>query len=540
MAKTPSFLDPNYFGDDPQDQIYVRPNAATRAALDRPLDVSVTRRLWQQGRGKPRNLNARVQRGPSITAPEPNKFEDIYNSIGQLASRIMPTGGDTRTTYQRGADYGQNIASALNWAPVSPHGLERAFLHGIQQLSGDRPQGVDTEDYINLFAPGAGYAIGAAAPLVARGAARVSRDYLDDMFSRGAGYLRHTDEMPVDPDYVEGIFSVRPPADLAVPRLTGPAPDVADLAVPRLPPLAVKPYADPPSSSIADWQWRPFEDVQADLGDLSAISPEATEFGRFMQEKNLQAQSGIDPRDLLKAYGITRSSIQRQARSLAKSQEGGLDLGHLGLDMVRPEGAFSEWLGTDAGQAYLDAAQRGQVRPDALDDLKVKFRPFGFQNTLADNLAWAAENLPQEAPRVSDLIIAAPGDANSIADYRAFIRDKVYGVAAPKAGFVGSLLGRGDLPTLDAREIVLNTGRPTEEATSYLSRRKNLGGVEGVDRLASRLAALKLAIPDDLAPYYQHLAHHSVWDKASNEATTHADLMNAMRNYRDGGSVRRR
>jgi hypothetical protein len=217
MAKTPSFLDQLYFGQQPQ----------------APLDISVTRRLERQGRGKRRNLNARVPRGPSISAPEPNKFEDIYNSIGQLASRVMPTGGDTRTTYQRGADYGQNIASALNFAPVSPHGLERAFLHGIQQLSGDRPQGVDTEDYINLFAPGAGYAIGAAAPLVRR----------IPGVDRALNYLRHTDEMPVDPDYIEGAFSVRPPADLAVPRLTGPAPDVAELAVPRLtgpaPPLAL-------------------------------------------------------------------------------------------------------------------------------------------------------------------------------------------------------------------------------------------------------------------------------------------------------------
>ena len=239
MAKKPSFLNQLYFGQQPE----------------APLRVSVADEIMRQGRGKRRNLNARVPRGPSISAPEPNKFEDIYNSVGQLASHIMPTGGDTRTTYQRGADYGQNIASALNFAPVSPHGLERGLMHGMQQMSGDRPEGLSDEDYISLLTPGAGYAIDVAAPLVARGAARVSRDYLDDMFSRGAGYLRHTDELPVDPDYVEGMFSVRPP--FAVPRLTGPAPAVAELAVPRLtgparapalpapgpglPPLAAKP-----------------------------------------------------------------------------------------------------------------------------------------------------------------------------------------------------------------------------------------------------------------------------------------------------------
>lgn len=233
MAKKPSFLDQLYFGQQPE----------------APLRVSVADEIMRQGRGKRRNLNARVPRGPSISAPEPNKFEDIYNSIGQLASRVMPTGGDTRTTYQRGADYGQNIASALNWAPVSPHGLERGLMHGMQQLSGDRPEGLSAEDYISLLTPGAGYAIDAAAPLVRR----------IPGVDRALNYLRHTDEMPVDPDYVEGMFSVRPPAaaELAVPRLTGPAPAVAELAVPRLtgpaqalalpapgpglPPLAAKP-----------------------------------------------------------------------------------------------------------------------------------------------------------------------------------------------------------------------------------------------------------------------------------------------------------
>jgi hypothetical protein len=296
-------------------------------------------------------------------------------------------------------------------------------------------------------------------------------------------------------------------------------------------------YVDPPSNAIADWDWRALEDVRQDLGDLSAVSPEAIEFGRFMQEKNQQAMRGMEPRDLLKAYGITRSSIQRQARPLATAERGGLELGQLNLDMVRPEGAFSEWLGTPAGQAYLDAAQRGQVRTDALEDLQAKFSPFGFQNKLAEDLEWAAQNLPQESSRMSDLLISTPGEAGGIADYRDFIRDKVRGVAAPKAGFVGSMLGRGDLPTFDARQIILNTGRPTEEATSYLSRRKGAGGIEAVDRLASRLSALGLEIPPDLAPYYQHLAHHSVWDKASDEATTHADLMNAMRNYYAGGAV---
>jgi hypothetical protein len=43
--------------------------------------------------------------------------------------------------------------------------------------------------------------------------------------------------------------------------------------------------------------------------------------------------------------------------------------------------------------------------------------------------------------------------------------------------------------------------------------------------------------PEMLKPYYQHLAHHTVWDKAGNEETTHEDVMNAMRHAATGGAI---
>lgn len=310
-----------------------------------------------------------------------------------------------------------------------------------------------------------------------------------------------------------------------------------------LPPLRVAKinrYEDPASDVVGDWNWRPLSDVYSDLGGISELPPQVLPFGQFMLEKAAQAEgAGLDPRDLLKAYGITRSSIQRQARPLATAERGGLNLEHLGLDEVRPEGAFAEWLGTDAGQAYLDAAQRGQVREDAIADLQTKFAPFGFQNTLADDLAWGAQNLPQYAPQISDMIAAAKaGDVEGLGDpalWTDFIRDKVRGVDAAKAGFVGSMLGRGDLPTLDARQIILQTGEPTSAAQAFLRRRGGLGSIEGVNRLTGRMRALDLAVPEELMPFYQHLTHHAVWDKAGDDITTHADLMNAMRNYSEGG-----
>jgi hypothetical protein len=300
----------------------------------------------------------------------------------------------------------------------------------------------------------------------------------------------------------------------------------------------IEKYADPKSVSIEDWQWRPQEEVRADLGDLSEVPPHVVDFGNFMAEQSGKAAKGqMSPRDLIKAYGITRSSIQRQAIPLATAEKRGLKLDQLGLDMVRPEGAFAEWMGTPAGQAYLDAAERGVVHGSAIEDLTKKFAPFGFQNTLGDNLTWAAENLPQHGGYVPEAIAAAREGSGLPADWSDFVRKNLHGIDAAKAGFVGSMLGRGDLPTLDARQLVLQTGKPSKQGSKYQSRRGGLGSVEGVNRLSARMTDLNLKLPEELRPYYQHLAHHSVWDKVGDEVNTHADLMNAMRNYAEGGLV---
>ena len=38
-----------------------------------------------------------------------------------------------------------------------------------------------------------------------------------------------------------------------------------------------------------------------------------------------------------------------------------------------------------------------------------------------------------------------------------------------------------------------------------------------------------------MSPFYQHLAHHAIWDKTAGEETTHDDLMQALRGAKDGG-----
>jgi hypothetical protein len=301
------------------------------------------------------------------------------------------------------------------------------------------------------------------------------------------------------------------------------------------PPRKVAEYQDPAAPVSADWQWSPLSDVYEKLGGMSEIPPHVVDFGRFMDEQAQRAATqGLTPRDLIKAFTVTRASIQRQATEAENLRRAGLQLPEDVTGKVRPEGAFGEWLGTPAGQAYLDAAVRGQLSENAIGDAVAQMRPFGKQNDLRDALEWAALNLPGRQSQVSDLVAAGREMASSPSDWRMFTKD-VKGIGPSKSGFLASLLGRGDQPTLDARQIILNTGRPTKDATSYIARRGGLGGVEGVERLSARQAALDLALPEELRPYYQHLAHHAIWDKAGDEVTTHGDVVNALKNYSHGG-----
>jgi hypothetical protein len=295
-------------------------------------------------------------------------------------------------------------------------------------------------------------------------------------------------------------------------------------------------YVDPASKHIQDWQWRPLEEVQNEL-NLHEIPSHVHEFGKFMDRTAERAgREGLTPRDLLKAYTITRASIQRRATPAENLHKSGLVLPPDVTGMVRPEGAFGHWLHTPAGQAYLDAAQRGRVHEPAVQDAMERMKPFGKHNDLADALRWGAQNLPDKASAVSHLVAAGREHASSPQEWRNFVGD-IRGIGPSKAGFVASLMGRGDQPTLDARQIIMHTGRPSKEASAHIARKGGKGGEEAVDRLAARQTAMNLTTPKGMEPYYQHLAHHAVWDKAGNEMTTHQDVMDAMQHAATGGAI---
>ncbi len=293
---------------------------------------------------------------------------------------------------------------------------------------------------------------------------------------------------------------------------------------------AVKGFIDPITTKVEDWKWRPLADVDKELKLKEVPDYIQAGYGDFMADQLKRAEAGdLNARDLIKAYTITQSSIGRGGLSHATATKAGLKLPHTGGE-VRPEGAFAEWLGSPLGQRYLDMAERGELDSKALKEIQAAFAPFGKQNDQVAKMEWAAQNLPDMA---TDLNTRVTG---SLSDWRNYT-DELRGIAAAKSGFVGSLLGRGDVPTLDARQLNLHATTPPVGLGSIQNRGGGTGGRELVDRLSARQEALGLKIDPSLDPFYQHLGHHAVWDKIGNTETTHEDLVRAMRDYNKGGAV---
>jgi hypothetical protein len=295
--------------------------------------------------------------------------------------------------------------------------------------------------------------------------------------------------------------------------------------------LAGRPYKDAPTQTIDDWKWHPMEHIKAQLAERRELPTHVEKYAEFMQEMNAKAQAGtLTPRDLIKAHTITQSSIGRGGLSHSTATSRDMKLPNTGGE-VRPEGAFAEWLGSPMGQKYLDAAERGEVHQPAIADLMAKFAPFGKQNVQGEAMKYAAQTLPQRSAS-ANYAVTGPKQ-----EYRDFAR-KIRGIAGAKSGFIGSLLGRGDQPTLDARQLNLHSlSHPTKVPESMMDRQRGLGGTEAVDRLTARQEALGYKIPKELKPFAQHLIHHDVWDQMGGTQTTHEDLIKAMRGYADGGDV---
>lgn len=290
-------------------------------------------------------------------------------------------------------------------------------------------------------------------------------------------------------------------------------------------------YVDPIAKKIADWNWKGLPEVSKKLNVTEIPDYIQGGYGEFMKNQAAKAANNeLTPRDLLKAYTITQSSIGRGGLPYNTATKGGLHLPNTG-ELVRPEGAFAEWLGSKEGQRYLNMAEKGEIDPVILKNLSEKFAPFGKQNQLAGSMEYAAKTMPGFAQNLNKAV------TGSKEDYRDWA-EQLKGIAGAKSGFIGSMLGRGDLPTFDARQINLHTGNQAPVSIgSIMSRGNGLGAREAVDRLAARQNALDLSVDPSLAPHYQHLTHHAIWDDVANSKTTHNDLIDAMSNHAEGGSI---
>lgn len=267
-----------------------------------------------------------------------------------------------------------------------------------------------------------------------------------------------------------------------------------------------------------DIQYRPSEirpravkEVAEELG-LSEVTEGAKQFGYFMRDMKAK---GVTPRDVVKAYLITTSSINRRAVPTEKVATNWSDLVHDEPDL-RPEDAFAKLLGTPDGQRYLSAAVEGRFDEQAANAMLEKFKPFGLYNTQREYMRNAAENLSTVADAIVDAVGNMPTE-----QYAEFVRENFKGISFGKVGFMSGMLGRGDLPTVDVRERKIWYG--DREVT--VDKRILL-------QVRDRLARLAIPLTEDLKDYYQTIVHHAVWDRIEGTDTSHADIKTAMLQFR--------
>jgi hypothetical protein len=290
--------------------------------------------------------------------------------------------------------------------------------------------------------------------------------------------------------------------------------------------------------------WTPLHEIQGKLkSPISSISDSAANFGDFMSSMAHKASTrGLAPRDLIKAYLMTISSQGRQAVKPKTVLKNWPDYPGPTHGKIRPEGAMGEWLASPMGRRYLDAAEQGKVDPEAVQHALKSFNGFGFADSHeGDAMPWAAQTLVPHTKMDSDMIAESVKGRHSSEDWRRWVKKNVNGVGFAKAGFFASMLGRGDQPVPDARQLVLNTPEGSKAlkkiGSGGSSAPSTLREGEAIDRLAARQRALSLAHPKELAPHYQSLAHHTIWDAANGTDTTHQDVIDAMRHAASGGLI---
>jgi hypothetical protein len=292
-------------------------------------------------------------------------------------------------------------------------------------------------------------------------------------------------------------------------------------------PTSLLMYSNRAASPADRIKWRKVSDVKTEIG-LDSLPRHIIPFATFMRTMaDKAANGGLTSRDLIKAYTIARSSMNRTAVTTSRIKDAGLVLPENYVeDKIRPEGAFGYWLLSPVGQRYLNAAEVAIVDEEAVADAVKVMAPFGTQNALGKDLERAAGgDLHTRLPAMTAAIAKAATGKNAVKDWQD-ATSNLFGVREAKKGFLGSLLGFGQLPTFDARQININVKPDSKEDT--LRALSSVKARDVVAKLARRMDALSLTMDPEYAPFYQHLAHHAVWDAVGGTETTHSDVVESM------------
>lgn len=279
--------------------------------------------------------------------------------------------------------------------------------------------------------------------------------------------------------------------------------------------------------------------AQAELG-IGKLPDEVEAFGQFMLR---QSQKDLTPLDVVKAYTITQSSIRRGAVTvgrLNKSWPNNPWSEEPSSTKVRPEDIFAALLLTPTGSRYLRAAARGEFDEKAARSIVGKLAG-GLEASLYKKLYFAAQ-LAGITPEIEQTL-----RDGSKADWFNLTAKAVSGIDAAKAGFWAAFLGRGDLPTFDARElnywVTSITPREGKRTRTYNGQRQWLVWSDDkkkwtwtgasslvkptydlVERLGERFRSMEVSVDPELQPFYEHLVHHAVWDKVGGVYDNHKHI----------------
>ena len=268
-------------------------------------------------------------------------------------------------------------------------------------------------------------------------------------------------------------------------------------------------------------------------------------FANYMRSRGTPTK-----RDILKAYLITMISIQRTAQTRGRVCENRPHLSKLHLDAtVRPEDLFSKLLRTPEGKAYLDDGVRGEYNHRAAREMAEDMRCFGLvfaakptknkpqggkpegPGLFKNVLPYAVNTLLPNADAIARLVSR---DVPRAAAYK-YIKENVRGIAAAKTGFFLSLLGRGDIPTLDAKEIDLWVAEWPKSEYTYSKKTGEVTGMTkptirwgDVEQEIASFEELPFRMPKEDRKNRMHLQHHAIWDAAAGTATTHQEIIDAM------------